>query len=104
LSAWLGENSRITSTQPPRFRSIWQAAKYLKPGQDANGDKVPPLKRADRTTRQDKVEQAEELLSVFFPPLPADIEDEGLQPQRREVAIPSLMIEEVEKDVIEAKA
>ncbi|KAF5227806.1 hypothetical protein FANTH_14671, partial [Fusarium anthophilum] len=37
--------------------NIWQAAKYLKPGHDANGDKVPPLKRTDGTTTQDKVEQ-----------------------------------------------
>ncbi|KAF6527575.1 hypothetical protein HZS61_007877 [Fusarium oxysporum f. sp. conglutinans] len=57
--------------------NIWQAAKYLKPGHDANGDKVPPLKRTDGTMTQDKVEQAEELLNVFFPPLPTDIEEEG---------------------------
>ncbi|GKU08808.1 unnamed protein product, partial [Fusarium langsethiae] len=65
--------------------NIWQAAKYLKPGHEANGDKMPPLKRIDGTTTQDKAEQAEELLRDFFPPLPADIEDEGPRPQRREV-------------------
>ncbi|RKK97848.1 hypothetical protein BFJ70_g17589, partial [Fusarium oxysporum] len=65
--------------------NIWQAAKYLKPGHDASGDKVPPLKRTDGTTTQDKVEQAEELLNVFFPPLPTDIEEEGPRPRRREV-------------------
>jgi hypothetical protein len=32
------------------------------------GDKIPPLKRRDGTTTSDKAEQAEELLSVFFPP------------------------------------
>jgi hypothetical protein len=48
--------------------NIWQAAKYLKAGGDMVSDKVSPLKRADGTTTQDKAEQAEELLSVFFPP------------------------------------
>ncbi|KAL9568930.1 hypothetical protein ACKAV7_006944, partial [Fusarium commune] len=84
--------------------NIWQAAKYLKPGHDANGDKVPPLKRTDGTTTQDKVEQAEELLNVFFPPLPTDIEEEGPRPRRREVAMPNLTMEEVEEKVMEAKA
>jgi hypothetical protein len=40
--------------------NIWKAAKYLKP---------------DKT--ESKTEQAEELLSTFFPPLPARIDDEG---------------------------
>ncbi|KAL9560837.1 hypothetical protein ACKAV7_015000, partial [Fusarium commune] len=71
--------------------NIWQAAKYLKPGHDANGDK-------------DKVEQAEELLNVFFPPLPTDIEEEGPRPRRREVAMPNLTMEEVEEKVMEARA
>ncbi|KAF5226955.1 hypothetical protein FANTH_14924 [Fusarium anthophilum] len=84
--------------------NIWQAAKYLKPGHDANGDKVPPLKRTDGTMTQDKVEQAEELLNVFFPPLPTDIEEEGPRPRRREVAMPNLTMEEVEEKVMEAKA
>ena len=57
--------------------NIWQAAKYLEPGDKTKGDKVPLLKRADGTTMQDKFEQAEELLRTFFLPLLADIEDEG---------------------------
>ncbi|RFN41629.1 reverse transcriptase [Fusarium flagelliforme] len=84
--------------------NIWQAAKYLKAGGDMVSDKVPPLKRADGTTTQDSGEQAEELLSVFFPPLPENIEDEGLRPRRREVAMPNLTMEEVEEKVMEAKA
>ncbi|OBS17158.1 hypothetical protein FPOA_12311 [Fusarium poae] len=84
--------------------NIWQAAKYLKPGHDANGDKVPPLKRTDGTTTQDKFEQAEELFNVFFSPLPTDIEEEGPRPRRREVAMPNLTMEEVEEKVMEAKA
>lgn len=65
---------------------------------------MPPLKRADGTTTQDKFEQAEELLRTFFLPLPADIEDEGPRPRRREVAMPNLTMEEVEEKVMEAKA
>jgi hypothetical protein len=53
--------------------NIWQSAKYLSLGGEAMGDKIPPLKRREGTTTSDKVEQAEELLSVFFPPLPAVI-------------------------------
>ncbi|RKK19029.1 hypothetical protein BFJ67_g17634, partial [Fusarium oxysporum f. sp. cepae] len=42
--------------------NIWQSAKYLSPGGEAMGDKIPPLKRRDGTTTSDKAEQAEELL------------------------------------------
>ncbi|KAJ3453213.1 hypothetical protein MRS44_018868 [Fusarium solani] len=84
--------------------NIWQAAKYLKPGDETNGDKVPPLKRTNGATTQDKAEQAEELLNAFFPPLPTDIEDEGPRPHRREVAMPNLTMGEVEEKVMEAKA
>lgn len=52
----------------------------------------------------DKAEQAEELLSVFFPPLPAEIEDEGPRPVQREVAMPELTLEDVEEKVMAAKA
>jgi hypothetical protein len=75
-----------------------------KPGGDMVGDKIPRLKRADGTTTQDKAEQAEELLTAFFPPLPATIKDEGPRPRRREVAMPDLTLEEVEEKVMAAKA
>ncbi|RKK19256.1 hypothetical protein BFJ66_g17768 [Fusarium oxysporum f. sp. cepae] len=68
------------------------------------GDKIPPLKRRDGTTTSDKAEQAEELLSVFFPPLPAVIEDEERRPAQREIAMPELTLEEVEEKVMAAKA
>ncbi|OBS15371.1 hypothetical protein FPOA_13812 [Fusarium poae] len=84
--------------------NIWQSAKYLSPGGEAMGDKIPPLKRRDGTTTTDKVEQAEELLSVFFPPLPAVIEDEERRPAQREIAMPELTPEEVEEKVMAAKA
>lgn len=42
------------------------------------------------TSIRDKIEQAEELLSAFFPPPPATIEDEGPQPQRTAVSMPPL--------------
>ncbi|KAF5719708.1 reverse transcriptase [Fusarium mundagurra] len=70
----------------------------------ADGTNIWQVAKADGTTTQDKVEQAEELLSVFFPPLPADIEDEGPRPRRREVATPNLTMKEVEEKVMEAKA
>ncbi|KAI7758835.1 hypothetical protein LZL87_013818 [Fusarium oxysporum] len=84
--------------------NIWQSAKYLSPGGEAMGDKISPLKRRDGTTTSDKAEQAEELLSVFFPPLPAVIEDEERRPAQREIAMPELTLEEVEEKVMAAKA
>jgi hypothetical protein len=62
---------------------------------------MPPLKRGDETVTADKVEQAEELLAIFFPPLPVAIEDKGPWPQRAPVAIPRLTMEEVERRVFE---
>ncbi|XP_044717999.1 reverse transcriptase (RNA-dependent DNA polymerase) domain-containing protein [Hirsutella rhossiliensis] len=57
--------------------NIWRAAKYLKP--------------------------AEELLSTFFPPLPTRIEPEGERPQREEIAMPDLTLQEIEEKVMAAK-
>ncbi|KAF4334758.1 endonuclease exonuclease phosphatase [Fusarium beomiforme] len=68
------------------------------------GDKIPPLKRRDGTTTSGEAEQAEELLSVFFPPLPAVIEDEERRPAQREIAMPEVTLEEVEEKVMAAKA
>lgn len=84
--------------------NIWQAAKYLKSGVGLGEDKIPPLKRADGTKTKDKIEQAEELLATFFPPLPAEIEEEGARPQRRPVAMPDITMTEVEEKVFGAKA
>ena len=84
--------------------NIWQAAKYLDPNGSAAFDKIPPLTRRDGSTTKDRTEQAEELLSVFFPPLPAKIEDEGPRPQRAAVAMPPLTIEEVERRIFAAKS
>ncbi|KAF6525419.1 hypothetical protein HZS61_011214 [Fusarium oxysporum f. sp. conglutinans] len=88
----------------PRRDQEAEKAKYLSPGGEAMGDKIPPLKRRDGTTTSDKAEQAEELLSVFFPPLPAVIEDEERRPVQREIAMPELTLEEVEEKVMAAKA
>lgn len=61
------------------------------------------MKRDGSSTR-DKIEQVEELLSTFFPSLPARIEDEGLRPQRTAVSMPPLSIEEVERKIFTAKS
>ncbi|KAM4063232.1 endonuclease-reverse transcriptase domain-containing protein [Hirsutella rhossiliensis] len=58
--------------------NIWKAVKYVKSGTEMTDDKVPPLKRADGSITEGKGEQAEELLSTFFPPLPTRIEPEEI--------------------------
>jgi hypothetical protein len=82
--------------------NIWEAAKYMTAGDAAFG-KVPQLNKADGTTTTDYREQAEELLTTFFPPLPSAIDDEGARPQRDPVAMPSITLEEVERQLHAAK-
>jgi hypothetical protein len=52
-------------------------AKYLNPDSTTVFDKIPLLKRDNKTVTADKAEQPEELLPTFFVLLPAAIEDEG---------------------------
>ncbi|KAJ5264619.1 hypothetical protein N7505_007412 [Penicillium chrysogenum] len=84
--------------------NIWKAAKYLKSGEDAAFGKLPQLVRADGTTTADHMEQAEELLSKFFPPLPDNIDDEGTRLQREPVEMPAITLEEVERQLLAAKS
>ena len=84
--------------------NIWKAAKYLKSGDDSAFGKVPQLIRTDGTTTVNHTEQAEELLTKFFPPLPDDIDDEGSRPQRAPVTMPAITIEEVERQLFAAKS
>ena len=84
--------------------NIWKAAKYLKSSGDAAFGKVPQLVRADGTITVDHSEQAEELLTTFFPPLPGNIDDEGSRPQRAPVVMPAITMEEVERQLWAAKS
>jgi Reverse transcriptase (RNA-dependent DNA polymerase) len=84
--------------------NIWQAARYMKPGACTAFDKIPPLTRANGSVTEGKIEQATELLTTFFPPLPVVIEDEGNRGQRNPVEMPRVTMEEVERRVFAAKA
>jgi hypothetical protein len=81
--------------------NIWQAARYLKADNSAF-DKIPLLKRHDGSITENSTEQATELLKTFFPPLPQHIENEGDRPQREAVAMPSLTMEEIERQILPA--
>jgi hypothetical protein len=84
--------------------NIWKAAKYLKSGEDSAFGKVPRLVRADGTTTTNHKEQAEELLTKFFPPLPDNIDEEGPRPQRAPVQMPAITMKEVERQLFIAKS
>ncbi|RKL00430.1 hypothetical protein BFJ70_g17447, partial [Fusarium oxysporum] len=84
--------------------NIWKAAKYMKSGDDTAFGKVPQLVKADGTATTSHKEQAEELLSKFFPPLPDNIEDEGPRQQRVPVTMPNLTLEEVERQLWATKS
>ena len=65
---------------------------------------MPQLVRADGTVTADYKEQAEELLTRFFPPLPDSIDDEGPRSQRAPVSMPAITLEEVERQLFAAKS
>jgi hypothetical protein len=57
--------------------NIWKATRYLKPDDGSGWSKITPLQKADGSMTTNNSEQAEQLLTTFFPPLPETIEDEG---------------------------
>lgn len=73
--------------------TFWNAVRYLDPDSGSAFDKIPPLVRGDGSTTGNTLEQGNELIRVFFPPLPTVIDDEGIRPQRRPVLMPQLTIE-----------
>ncbi|EAQ90174.1 hypothetical protein CHGG_06793 [Chaetomium globosum CBS 148.51] len=84
--------------------NIWKAAKYLKSGDDTVFGRIPQLVRADGTSTADHSEQAEELLTRFFPALPDMIDDEGPRPQRAPIMMPTLTMEEIERQLFATKS
>ncbi|KAJ6436321.1 reverse transcriptase [Purpureocillium lavendulum] len=55
--------------------NIWNAAKYLKSGDSSAFGKVPQLVKADGKRTVNSKEQAEEMLSTFFPPVACKVHD-----------------------------
>ncbi|OHE90225.1 zinc knuckle [Colletotrichum orchidophilum] len=84
--------------------NIWKAARYLKAGDEEAFGKVPQLVRTDKTTTTNHTEQAEELLTTFFPALPEDIDEEGDRPQRGAVDMPPITMEEEERQLFSTKS
>ena len=51
----------------------------------------------------DSRKQADELLAIFFPPLPEEIVEEEPQLQHQPVSIPDIIMEKVEWQLFRAK-
>ncbi|EAQ82922.1 hypothetical protein CHGG_10740 [Chaetomium globosum CBS 148.51] len=101
---WTTDLTRLRQTYTFwRNQARSRPTKYLQTGSGTMGDKIPPLVRPDGSITEGKAEQAQELLTAFFPPLPARIEDEGQRPQRAPVHMPDLTMEEIEQKVLSAK-
>ncbi|PWI64281.1 hypothetical protein PCL_11313 [Purpureocillium lilacinum] len=75
--------ARREATLSRPFERANLASKYLGArGSASVEEKVPPLKKEDGATTMSRQDQAEELLRIFFPPLPTQVEAEPEGPQR----------------------
>jgi hypothetical protein len=83
--------------------NTWTAAKYLNKEGGAAFDRIPHLTRPDGTHTTSGSEQAEELLSTFFPPLPERITEEGSRAERSPVSMPVITLEKVEEQLFKMK-
>lgn len=83
--------------------NIWKAAQYLELQEGSAFGKIPELVRADGTRTNNTVEQTEELISRFFPPLPSNIKEETGQVQRTPIAMPDITLEEIERQLFATK-
>jgi hypothetical protein len=83
--------------------NIWKATRYLQPDEVSGWSRIPTLRKVDGSTTESNSEQAEQLLAIFFPPLPETIEDEGERPQRQHIPMPELTVEEIQCCLLKTK-
>jgi hypothetical protein len=83
--------------------NIWQAAKYLKSGNESAFRKVLQLVKLYGITTADYIEQAEELLAKFFPLLLDNIDDKSTKLYRAPIVILTITLEEVERQLFIVK-
>ena len=82
--------------------NIWSAARFIKPGKQSAFGKIPRLKRSDGEFTESKEDQARELLTTFFPPLPLQIDEEEAQLHKPPLPFTELQQHEIRAKIYEA--